>query len=340
MRIYISGGAKNGKSGWAQELASALSKETDSPLYYVATMIPVDEEDRTRIRRHVADRDGMGFTTIEQGLDIEGVLDKGSAEGTYLLDSVTALMANELFREEGLDFDKVAIKTASSLIRLSRRVKNLILVSDGLYSDAMEYQDLTQRYRAALGRVQQLLAAECEWVAECCFGRVNLIKGDADSTEWAGLAEAARYADGKTGKTGKIGRMGGMGGKADESREFKELIIGGASQGKTEYARARYGFKDEDIFVCGEDEAEIDPSKVCIAHLERYVLSCLKQGREISFSPGEDMVVICDDISCGIVPMEALHRLWREETGRLVCSLAGKARQVTRVFAGIPAPVK
>ena len=70
MTIFLSGGCKNGKSTLAQHAAKKLAG--DGPLYYIATMIPHDEEDEARIRRHVAERDGMGFITLEQGTDILG----------------------------------------------------------------------------------------------------------------------------------------------------------------------------------------------------------------------------------------------------------------------------
>ena len=59
MTIFISGGAKNGKSTLAQDLTVALSK--GGKHYYVATMISSGAEDDDRIRRHIADREGMGF---------------------------------------------------------------------------------------------------------------------------------------------------------------------------------------------------------------------------------------------------------------------------------------
>lgn len=76
MRVFLSGGAKNGKSGYAQHLAVQLAQ--GGKHYYVATMIPVDEEDRERIRHHIADRAGMGFETIECGTDILSCLNRQS----------------------------------------------------------------------------------------------------------------------------------------------------------------------------------------------------------------------------------------------------------------------
>ena len=54
MRVLISGGSKSGKSLLAQELTLRLAN--GGKRYYVATMIPADEEDRARIRRHLAER--------------------------------------------------------------------------------------------------------------------------------------------------------------------------------------------------------------------------------------------------------------------------------------------
>lgn len=75
VKILISGGAKNGKSMYAQKIAKAMSVEYDVPLYYVATMEPTDEEDENRIKRHVQDRAGWGFTTIEEPKKLINVFD-------------------------------------------------------------------------------------------------------------------------------------------------------------------------------------------------------------------------------------------------------------------------
>ena len=97
MIVFISGGGKSGKSSLAQDLTVALS---EGKHYYIATMIPTDAEDHERIRLHIADRDGMGFETIECGRNILSCLDKAHADGAFLLDSATALLMNELFRAE------------------------------------------------------------------------------------------------------------------------------------------------------------------------------------------------------------------------------------------------
>ena len=84
MTIFLSGGSKNGKSTLGERAARALAGE--GPLWYVATMIPHDEEDRARIRRHRQDREGCGFQTVEQGWDLSSCL--AGRCGTFLVDSV------------------------------------------------------------------------------------------------------------------------------------------------------------------------------------------------------------------------------------------------------------
>lgn len=140
MLIYISGGCKNGKSMLAQRLAKALAG--NGRLYYVATMIPGDSEDEERIARHIADRDGWGFETIEQGRSILKCLEKGEPSGTYLLDSVTALVSNEMFRGKGIDLEAPA-RVASELSEFAGRAANVIMVSDFIFGDAERYDSFT-----------------------------------------------------------------------------------------------------------------------------------------------------------------------------------------------------
>ena len=95
MRILLIGGGKSGKSTMAQRLAAALSG--DAPRYYWATMTPHDDEDLARIRRHVADRAGMDFITVERSFDLPAALPALDRHGTVLFDSVTACLSEQMF---------------------------------------------------------------------------------------------------------------------------------------------------------------------------------------------------------------------------------------------------
>ena len=120
------------------------------------------------------------------------------------------------------------------------------------------------------------------------------------------------------------------------------LIIGGAYQGKTAYAKKTYHLQDTDIFTC--EDMHIDPQARAIRHLERFALACVRTGKE----PAEELkalelsekILICEDISCGVVPMDAVEREWREAVGRMNAMLAAKAARVTRLFCGLPLELK
>ena len=172
MSTFISGGAKNGKSFFAQRIAKAAG----APLYYIATMIPHDGEDRARIARHRAERAGWGFETLEVGRDILSCLDRADPKGSFLLDSVTALLSNEMFAPDGIHAD-AHLCLADQLAEFVSRAPNTVLVSDYIYSDAMLYDPLTEAYRAALAHIDRRLARCCDNVLEVVSGQVIAHKG-------------------------------------------------------------------------------------------------------------------------------------------------------------------
>ena len=176
MIVFITGGAKNGKSSYAQELALRLSN--GGRRYYLATMIPVDEEDRERIRRHVVDRDGMGFETVEQGTHILEALAKCDRNASFLLDSTTALLMNELFIPPDWQLDETAgARCAGEVAQFAQSVKNIVVVSDYIYSDAQRYDSVTDAYRRGLAAIDRKIAAVSDVVLEMSGGNLIVHKG-------------------------------------------------------------------------------------------------------------------------------------------------------------------
>jgi adenosylcobinamide kinase/adenosylcobinamide-phosphate guanylyltransferase len=184
MNIFVSGGCKNGKSMHAQNLARAMSTEQNSYLYYLATMKPVDDEDLARISRHIGERKGMGFITVEQSTNICGCLKMEGAEigtdinpetdpnGVFLLDSVTALLSNEMFGEDGTVDYEAPSRVARQLKQFAFSTGNTVFVSDYIYSDAFEYDELTEAYRKGLALIDRTLATVCEQVIEVSYGSI------------------------------------------------------------------------------------------------------------------------------------------------------------------------
>ena len=177
MTVFISGGAKNGKSTLAQDLAVELA--AGGKHYYVATMISTGAEDDERIRRHIADRDGMGFETVECFTDIMDCLKTADADAVFLVDSVTALVQNAMFPAEKdyeMDTD-AAIRCGESLVEFVRTVRHAVFVSDYIYSDAQRYSESTEEYRRCLATVDRRLAAVCDTVVEVSAGQRIVHKG-------------------------------------------------------------------------------------------------------------------------------------------------------------------
>ena len=106
------------------------------------------------------------------------------------------------------------------------------------------------------------------------------------------------------------------------------LIFGGVYQGKLAYAKVHYG--DREIID------QIDNWILSLIELDEDVIEKVKE--LIAVHP--DAVVICNDISCGVVPISALHRKWRDETGRAMSLLAAHSEEVIRMFCGIPTKLK
>lgn len=123
-----------------------------------------------------------------------------------------------------------------------------------------------------------------------------------------------------------------------------KIIIGGAYQGKLDYAKENFNVKE--VFTCREDLAELDFSMDAIDHLENFALACVRKGIEAReylqnhLKELDGKVVVCTDISQGIVPMDPELRALREMTGRAMIYLAKEAETVVRVFCGLGQQIK
>lgn len=176
MTFFISGGAKNGKSTLAQNLAVSLGEKR----YYVATMISSGKEDDERIQLHIANRAGMGFETVECFQNVLELLEKADPDGVFLVDSVTALVQNALFPvEKNYEMDlSAAQRCIDELVAFAGKVKYAVFVSDYIYSDGESYDETTERYRRCLARADKCLAAVCDTVVEVTAGQHLVYKGE------------------------------------------------------------------------------------------------------------------------------------------------------------------
>jgi len=124
------------------------------------------------------------------------------------------------------------------------------------------------------------------------------------------------------------------------------LVFGGAYQGKLDYVFERFGLSEDDVFRCTVDSSDMPGGKRVIYELDKWILALISEGvyseAEVArlIAQCKDSVVICNDISCGVVPVEPVQRLWREAVGRALAAFAGEADEVVRLFCGIPTVLK
>lgn len=122
------------------------------------------------------------------------------------------------------------------------------------------------------------------------------------------------------------------------------LIFGGAYQGKLDYALGEFGIPESEVYYC--DVSTRVPTGKIIYGLENWFQSLVDVGLDVSkklddfIAQNPHAIVICSDISCGVVPIDPNQRQWREETGRAMGRISQHATKVVRVFCGIPTVLK
>lgn len=123
------------------------------------------------------------------------------------------------------------------------------------------------------------------------------------------------------------------------------LIIGGAYQGKLDFAKWKYDVSDAQVFTCTEENGIVFGAR-CIDKLEEFTLWCVRNHQDATEifrthrAEWKDSILICQDIFCGVVPMGADMRTWREMTGRLCAYLSEQAQSVSRIFCGLEQKLK
>ncbi len=121
-----------------------------------------------------------------------------------------------------------------------------------------------------------------------------------------------------------------------------ELYIGGYAQGKLSYVMKQTGIPLEKVLDGALDmEGSYYEDVRILNHFHLLVKDWLKAGGD----PREEikgillkfprLIIISDEVGNGIVPMEAEEREYREQLGRILCTLAEKAEKVERVICGI-----
>ena len=115
-----------------------------------------------------------------------------------------------------------------------------------------------------------------------------------------------------------------------------EFIVGGKAQGKLDYVLKKYGLTEEQ--VC--DGAVCTPEELAAAPAVNHFHEFIRRFPESRPLFRRDAAVICDEVGCGVVPVNAEERFWRDAVGRAGCRAAAEADSVVRIVCGIAIPLK
>ena len=166
MMILICGTSGSGKSKIAED---KLESFEDIKKFYIATAKIFDDEMLERVKKHKAMRAGKNFITIEREKNLGEInIPKNSS---VLIESLTTWLANEIFdSDETKNSSSVLEKIFNDIQKLKAKCKNLILVSDDIFSDGIIYDEATEFYRKTLADLMIKIAAEADEVIECVAG--------------------------------------------------------------------------------------------------------------------------------------------------------------------------
>ncbi len=163
--ILILGGARSGKSTFAEQLA----KRSERSVAFIATATISDDDMRSRIERHQAARPA-NWHTLEEPLQLSlAVRQAASLADVILLDCMTLWVSNWLFRQENIDdespvtshfYESALAEIDNLLITLNMldSQKTLIIVTNEVGLGIVPSYTLGRVYRDVLGLVNQRLA--------------------------------------------------------------------------------------------------------------------------------------------------------------------------------------
>ena len=169
--ILIGGGARSGKSRFAQKMAEELPGRRA----YLATAEALDQEMEKRIAKHQADRGAAWHTTLEEPLELTDCLQQSSTDfDIILVDCITLWLSNLMGRN---DSDQQILKNIDTLANsLNRLPATIILVSNETGLGLVPEHPSGRRFRDLAGLANQRLATTCSEVYFTVWGLPQKLK--------------------------------------------------------------------------------------------------------------------------------------------------------------------
>lgn len=330
MLELVTGGSGSGKSAYAESRICEWNRQDPNPLFYIATMFPYGEETEKKIERHRILRKGKGFETLEWYTGLKLHLEEGSLQGSdVLLECMSNLVANEMYMESGAGChaDQAILE---GIQELNRQCANVVIVTNEVFSESVPDSPEMKEYKRILGRINCEIAVMADQVTEVIYG----------------IAQQKKEQDTMVNRTEKSGVDSNKSGESVmwQKENRAHIIIGGAFQGKTRYAKQN----NPEVELMGGADCPLDEIESCMAinEFHSFTRRWLLEGRTKEalltiLGKNENLqLLISDEIGYGLVPIDDFEREYREFHGRVMTELAEKADCVERVVCGIPQRIK
>jgi adenosylcobinamide kinase/adenosylcobinamide-phosphate guanylyltransferase len=148
--LLVLGGARSGKSRYAQQRAEAL----DGELVFIATAQALDAEMTDRITRHRLDR-GARWHTVEAPIEIaDAIAAESRADRVLLIDCLTLWASNLMFAERDIDCEVRKLTDA-----MARAPGPIILVANEVGLGIVPENKLARQFRDVAGSINQAVAS-------------------------------------------------------------------------------------------------------------------------------------------------------------------------------------
>lgn len=180
--IFVTGGAKSGKSKFAEEILLKLNNGKQKNIY-LATSLVFDEEMKEKVRLHKKRRQDEWFT-VEAYKNFENELsnffeNNDKIKNNMLVDCLTNMITNIIFENQNIDWDnfekKLYIQTLEKLnkdvehsvielLNVADQFENAIIVSNELGMGLVPSYPLGRYFREIAGKMNQIVAETADEV--------------------------------------------------------------------------------------------------------------------------------------------------------------------------------
>ena len=169
-KTLILGGARSGKSRYAEEMA----REANKNLIYIATATIYDDEMQKRVTQHKEDRSSHQWTTIEEPLALASVLKENASPDSIILVDCLTLWLNNLLASN--DSDRLQKELNELLACLDSLQGEVIFVSNEVGMGIIPLGELTRQFVDEAGRLHQQLGQVVDTVILMVAGLPLFIK--------------------------------------------------------------------------------------------------------------------------------------------------------------------